>query len=103
MEQTSDSLKRCSSHWWVAGSSCSEGLRVCSEHFTHISTAVVLVDQSECDAGLEGPGQQGIELSLHDDEKQGQMSLFTHSIPIQICTDTHFVSHTRVGERRAVN
>ena len=80
-----------------------DSLKRCSNYLTHAFTAVVLVKKSECVARLKGPKQQGIQISLHDDEKQGQMSFFTHSVPVQVCTDAHFVSRTRAGERRAVN
>ena len=46
--------------------------------------------------------QQDIELSLHDD-KTVPDEFFSHSIPVQICTNTHFVSCMRAGEVRAVN
>ena len=55
IERTLDNLKQHPSHWWVVGSSCSEGLRFCSEHLTHISTVAVLVEQIECVGRLKGP------------------------------------------------
>ena len=64
-----------------------------------IDTQAQLVAMSRSKDGLlEGPGEEGVKLSLHESYEEGDMGPSTRPVPVEIDTQTQLVAVPGSGE-----
>jgi len=69
--------------------------RVGAEHVHYVVTAG-LVKHHHGDLLAEGPLEQGVELTTHDDEEERHVGGLAHAVTVQVDASTHLVTCNRV-------
>ena len=65
--------------------------RVGAEDVHYVVTAG-LVKHHHGDLLAEGPLEEGVELTAHDDEEEGHVGGLAHAVPVQVDASTHLVT-----------